>query len=578
MKNYCWKIGGEAGFGIMTMGLLFGKYLARHGYEVFGYSEYPSLIRGGHNTYEINFSLEKIRSSKWMIDFLVCLNEETYVNHKNRLKKGAVVFYDPDSFKIEREDLTLVPVNLKEILGKKNDPFVFANNLMLGASIGYLGGDLSSFEELLTEHFESKGREILKKNLYYGKLGYKIGANALGSNPKLINSKVTKKEKAVLTGNEAFSLGCVAADCRFYAAYPMTPASSVLTVLASWQEKTGMIVRHAEDEIGVVNEALGASFAGVRAAVGTSGGGLALMSESLSYAGLAEIPLVLFLAQRPGPATGMPTWTEQGDLLFSIYAGHGEFMKIVLAPGDVEEMLELTPLAFNLADIYQTPVILISDKFLSESFSSTSKRLAEKLLEKFGIDRGKLITSKSKAPRNYLRYKLTKDGISPRLLPGIDGFFYQANSYEHLEDSHTTEDAVVRVEQVNKRARKIETYLKNHFRPPQIYGDIEKAKLVIVGWGSVKGLVLDAVDILKDKRGEEIAFIHFNFVYPLDERKLKSIFSKVNGRLVLVENNSFAQFGRLLRSYGIFIQDRVLKYNGRPFYPEELVASFEKLL
>lgn len=579
-KSYLLKIGGEAGLGIMTTGVLFGKYFARVGYEVFGYVEYPSLIRGGHNTYEIHFSSEKIHSSKWEIDFLVCFNKETFEKHKHRLSKDAVIFYDPEEFEIDKRNCHLVEVPTRELLKKNNDPLLFLNAIYFGAVIGYLGGELKEAEKLVSEQFGKKGGEVLKKNLEYLRKGYEIGKSKF-QNPiskQVLNYKFetlnVNKTKLVMTGNEGFSLATIASDCRFYAAYPMTPSSSVLTYLADWQEKTGMIVRHAEDEIGVINEALGASFAGVRSAVGTSGGGFALMVESISYAGVAEIPIVIFLAQRPGPATGMPTWTEQGDLLFAINAGHGEFMKIILAPGDLEEMLELTPLAFNFADIYQTPVIVISDKFLSESFISIEEERVDKILGSIKIDRGKFLTSRNQVKGGkYLRYQLTEDGISPRLLPGIDGFFYQANSYEHLEDSHTTEDAVERVKQVDKRARKIKTFLEKDFRLPKVYGDLSKAKLVLVGWGSVKGPVLDVI-----KNFSDLAFVHFSFIWPMDKKRVRKVFEGVEDKLILVENNSFGQFGSLIEGLGLSFKEKILKYDGRPFYPEEIIASLKKLL
>ena len=306
---------------------------------------------------------------------------------------------------------------------------------------------------------------------------------------------------------------------------------------------------------------------GTRAAVGTSGGGFALMVESLSFAGVAEMPIVVFLSKRPGPATGMPTWTEQGDLLFAVHAGHGEFPKIVLAPGDADEMIELTLKAFNLADIYQTPVIVMSDMWLSESHKSVATETIKSLVKANKIERGKTIT----APKGevYLRYKLESDGISERLIPGAKGFFYQANSYEHFEDGHSAEDAVARRQQVDKRNQKTSTYLAAHFQKPKVYGDPKTAKKVFVSWGSMKGPILEAMEDLK-KEGIETALIHFTHMFPLDRARLQDLFSQSKD-YVLVENNSHAQFGRLLRQEtGIDLQKTLLKYDGRPFWKEEI--------
>ncbi|EKE14922.1 MAG: hypothetical protein ACD_12C00245G0014 [uncultured bacterium] len=359
----------------------------------------------------------------------------------------------------------------------------------------------------------------------------------------------------------------------------MTPSSTVLTDLAAWQENIGMAVRHAEDEISVINTAIGSSFAGVRSAVGTSGGGFSLMVESLSFAGITEIPIVVFLAQRPGPATGMPTWTEQGDLLFSVFSGHGEFQKIILAPGDNEEMIELTGKAYNLADIYQMPVIVMSDMYLSESHKSVTKKFVDEFVSNYKINRGKLFgqdqISNIKNSK-YLRYKITEDGISERLVPGTQGYFYQANSYEHVEDGHTTEEAQSRIDQVDKRARKWATYLKNDFSPPKIYGDLEKSETVFVSWGSTKGIILQAQKLLKTK-GIESAFIHFNHIYPLDKDKITELL-KQNKKYVLIENNSWGQFGKLLTmETGIEIEEKILRYDGRPITATEIVHKVIKL-
>jgi len=354
----------------------------------------------------------------------------------------------------------------------------------------------------------------------------------------------------------------------------MTPSSSVLATLASWEEKTGMVVRHSEDEIAVINTALGASFAGVRSAVGTSGGGFALMVESVSLAGITELPLVIFMAQRAGPATGMPTWTEQADLLFTVFSGHGEFPKIVLAPGDQEEMLELTGKAYNLADIYQTPVFVLSDMYLSESHASIPKKRLEAFISTYRVNRGKTVEKPSGLP--HLRYKDSPDGISERLIPGYPGVFYQANSYEHSADGHTSEKGEDRVEQVQKRNRKTETYLANHFSAPKVYGDFDTADVVFVSWGSLKGVV-NRAQILLAQSGKKSAHIHFTHVFPLDKEKVRKLF-EAKKRYILVEQNSQAQFGQLLTmSTGVAIHEKILKFNGRPLLPEEITSYVEKI-
>lgn len=572
MNKFLWKIGGEAGFGIMTTGVIFSKLATRSGYHIFDYSEYPSLVRGGHNTYEILVSDEEVFATKNDIDVLVCLNKVTYENYKSRLNVSSYAVYDKDSFEIDG-DFIKINVPFKSILQELQGQQIMLNTIALGASTALLDGDIDILYLMIEEEFGRKGMEVVGYNKQFAKRGYDYVKENYKDLVKQVLTKKDDKEKLVLAGNDAFSLGAVIADCRVYVAYPMTPTSNVLTILAAWQNKTGMVVRHAEDEISVINTALGSSFAGVRSSVGTSGGGFALMVEAISFAGIAEIPIVIFLGQRPGPATGMPTWTEQGDLLFACHAGHGEFPKIVLAPGDVYETIELTMKAFDMADVYQTPVIIMADKLLCESHKSHIKDQIVSLIENYVPNEGKSVRETSQSP--YLRYKLADDGISERLVPGAQGHFYQANSYEHLEDSHTTESSVERVKQVDKRQKKLTTYLINDFQLPTVYGDIEKSETIFVSWGSNKGAIIEARKILKEK-GVETAYVHFTYVYPLNKEKLKELFNK-DKRYILIENNSYGQFEKLLvMETGIEIKEKILKYDGRPIWVEEIVEYVNK--
>lgn len=573
MTDFTWLIGGEAGFGIMTTGVVFSKIATRSGFHIFDYVEYPSLIRGGHNAYEVHVSDSPVSHLSQTIDILVCLNKETYEKHRSRLTPSSMVIFDKDEFEI-KEDIKKIIIPFKKTLSDLKGQPVMKNTIALGASIAILGGDIDQLINIISEQFAKKGEEVINFNKQFVQAGFETVKKNYSEN---ILNKLVKRpggEKLVLTGNDAFSLGSVIADARFYVAYPMTPSSTVLTDLAAWQEKIGMVVRHAEDEISVINTAIGSSFAGVRSAVGSSGGGFALMVESLSFAGITEIPIVVFIAQRPGPATGMPTWTEQGDLLFSVFSGHGEFPKIVLAPGDNEEMIELTAKAYNLADIYQMPVIVISDMYLSESHKSVEKSFVDSFVSKYQINRGKLIGQDQVSnikDGKYLRYKLSEDGISERLIPGTPGHFYQANSYEHVEDGHTTEEAQPRIDQVHKREKKWATYLKNDFVLPTVYGDLEGSETVFVSWGSTKGIVMQAQKLLLDKKVNS-AFIHFNHIYPLDIDKTKELFNKQNKKYILVENNSWGQFGKLLKmETGFEFKEKLLRYDGRPIVAEDIV-------
>lgn len=566
-------IGGEAGFGIMTTGVVFSKIASRLGFNIFDYVEYPSLIRGGHNAYEINVADFELNHLKPIIDVLVCLNKETFDKHSTRLTKESIVVYDENEFKIEGE-YKKVSVPFKNIVTELKGQAVMKNIVALGASLAVVGAKLDELLKLIEEQFARKGKEVIDLNQQFARRGYDEALKSFTNPNQWLVKKENVEDKLILTGNDAFSLSSVISDCRFYCAYPMTPSSSVLTNLAAWQEKNNMVVRHAEDEISVINTAIGASFAGVRSSVGTSGGGFALMVEAISLSGITEIPIVIFLAQRPGPATGMPTWTEQGDLLFTVHAGHGEFPKIVLTPGNQEEMIELTGKAFNLADIYQLPVIVVSDMYLSEGHKSVKKSFVDAVIKTYKINRGKLIREMSNPEpktKNFLRYKLTNDGISDRLIPGTKGYYYQANSYEHVEDGHTTEEAQPRIDQVNKRAKKWQAYLNQDFELPKYFGEKE-AKIVFVSWGSNYGAILEAQKQLSEK-GVKTGFWHFTHVYPLDKEKIKSLFEK-DKKYILVENNSWGQFGKLLTmETGVEIENKILRYDGRPITAEYIISK-----
>lgn len=563
--QFTWKIGGEAGFGIMTTGLLFAKIAARRGYKTFDFVEYPSLIRGGHNAYDVTVGDEDVTTLKKNIDVLICLNKETFELHSRSLSKDAVILYDRDVFTLP-EGIQGVHIPYTQILKEMSGLVIMKNMIALGASLALLGAELGELHDILQQQFGKKGGDVVELNQKFAQRGYDIVQE---SYPNLIKPLLKKREgmkQMIISGNEAFSYAAVGADCRFYAAYPMTPSSGVLTALAGWSAKTGMVVRHAEDEIAVINSALGASFAGVRSAVGTSGGGFALMVEAVSMAGVIEQPIVIFLSQRPGPATGMPTWTEQGDLLFAVHSGHGEFQKIVLAPGDHFEMITMTLKAFDLADIYQMPVIVMSDMLLSESHKSICSDDVEKHIAQYKPNRGKIIENPEGG--TYKRYEITNDGISPRLIPGAKGAYYQANSYEHLEDSHTTESAEERIKQVDKRARKWKTYLENDFALPEIIGDITQAKTVLVGWGSTLGVAKEAVK----QAGDQLAYVHFSSVYPLHKTKINSLLSPLADKMILIENNSTAQFGQLLQmETGILIERKLLRYDGRAITVEQIL-------
>jgi len=424
--------------------------------------------------------------------------------------------------------------------------------------------------DVIANVFGDKGAEIVEMNHAAAKFGYEYATKNLDlkSFPYKLKAKTKNNEALAVTANDAVSLGAVAAGCKFMSSYPMTPASSILHNLAAWGEKVGMVVKHSEDEISAIHMAIGAGFAGVRSMTATSGGGFALMNEGLSLAGITETPVVIAESQRPGPATGLPTWTEQGDLAYVVNSGHGEFIRVVLTPGDAEEAFYLTTQAFNLAEKYQIPVFILLDKYISEGHQLVSNLD----LDKIEIDRGLLLTEKDlEKIKDYKRYQVTKSGVSPRAIPGQKGGVHLANSDEHDEHGFTIEGFTpqIRVDQVEKRLAKLEGILKE-VPSPRLFGP-EKARITLIGWGSIKGVVLEALKSLDD-----VNFLYVPCPWPLPEEKMRQAVKGVK-KLVDIENNATGQFANLLRQQtGIEVDEKLLKYDGAQFFPEEVVESLKK--
>ncbi len=535
-----WKIAGAAGEGIKVSGLILQKTAFRAGFYTYGSTEYPSLIRGGHNTYQVAISSEPIQSGRTRIDLLVDLKNSTIAS---------------------------LPIPLAD-LAKQSGNLLTKNTVSLGASCALLGLDLTILKSVITEAFAGKDQAIIDQNHQAAQLGFDYAAkNFADKKLKLDTPKQPHQDKIMLCGNEALALGAVAGGMKFYCAYPMTPSTPILHYLAANAQKLNIVVNHAEDEIGVINMAIGAGFGGVRSMVATSGGGFSLMVEGLGLAGVTETPVVIILGMRPGPASGMPTWSGQGDLLFAINAAQDEFPRIVLAPGDSEEAFDLAAKAQNLAEKYQLPVIILSDKNMGEGYY-TSQRPADKYKNR----RYSLAPAGSESDQPFSRYQVTESGISPRPLPGSTGGIHLANSYEHDELGYATEVSEERVKQMNKRLKKLETIVKaGDVIAPQVFGP-KTAKTTLVSWGSNKGAIIDALAQLPDTN-----YLHFSWMWPFPKEQFLGLV-KNSPRLVAVEGNATAQLTKLIRQEtGIEIKDKILKYDGRQFYPEEIIEKVQKL-
>jgi 2-oxoglutarate ferredoxin oxidoreductase subunit alpha len=572
-------VGGEAGAGITRSGFLFAKTCLRGGLYVFGANDYQSLIRGGHNFYTVKADAEMVYSQADTIDLLLALNKETIHLHKHELVAGAGIIYDGDQItvtdeEIGRDNKKLYPVPLRKIVKELEGPQIMENTVALGASIALLDYDPELLNEVLRDTFRPKTAEL---NIEAAKRGYNYTQEHYGNNfgYRLKKTSSAGKHRIFLTGNEAIGLGALNAGCKLYAAYPMTPATSLLHFLAPLDREYKMVVIQVENEIAAVNMVAGASYAGVRSMTATSGGGFCLMSEGLGMIGMTETSPVIVLVQRPGPSTGLPTYTAQGDLRFAIHASQGEFPRVVIAPGDVEESFYMTLEAFNLAEKFQIPALIISDKYLAESHG-TAEPFDQ---NRSGIDRGNLITeTEYTGDEEYKRHKFTENGISPRAMPGTKGAIVRTNADEHNELGYTTEDPVLTTKMADKRFKKLDALTKEleNYETVKLYGP-EEADATIMGWGSTKGPIRETMKILS-MEDSTVNYLQIVYLTPFPADKVQKILQSAK-KTIVVENNKTSQLSSLIREHLLTTVDhKILKYDGRPFNPEALSRSIKEAL
>ncbi|HLC46113.1 MAG TPA: 2-oxoacid:acceptor oxidoreductase subunit alpha [Candidatus Nanoarchaeia archaeon] len=555
-------ISGAAGKGILTIINVLTKTLKQSGFHVFATNEYMSRIRGGTNSAEIRVSSKRVSAFINRIDILVPLDKGAIPHLKERITKDTVILGDKGQAAADIP-MTDIPFgNIALDLGKS----VFENVVAAGTLLGLFGIKPELLDEVLKGQFGSKGEEIVKKNIEAGRAGLEKGqalAKAGTVRIELIPDKNVANE-LFLNGTEALGIGAISGGCDFISSYPMSPATGVLTFIAQQSKEFDIVIDQAEDEIAAINAGLGAWYAGARAMVTTSGGGFALMTEGVSLSGMIETPIVIHIGQRPGPATGLPTRTEQGDLSFAVYSGHGDFPRIVLAPGTIKDATVLTHKAFNLADRFQIPVFILSDQFFLDSYTTCPDLEVEKLpVERF-------IT---KTAKDYKRYKLTSDGISPRGIPGYGEGLVCVDSDEHDETGHITESEAVRNAMMDKRLVKKAAAILKEAIPPQIIGSKDYST-IIVGWGSTHSAIAEAIENLGRK---DVAFLYFTQVFPLQAGVADTIKKAKN--MILVENNASGQFGKILQlATGMVPHHKILKSSGAPFTVEELVEDFRRLI
>ncbi len=556
--SYSVVLSGEAGQGLKTIETLFMVLLQKSGYHAFLSKEFMSRVRGGNNTTEIRISSGPVGAFVERIDLLVVFSGDGLSRLMDRIDAHTVIIGEKEDIEAIPTGAILKPIPIASKM-KELGNAIFANNLINGLLCGLFKCDESIAHEAIRKQFESKGAEVVDKNLAAFQMGEDLSKTLeLGI---AIKKEAHTKKQFALNGSVSIGIGAIAGGCDFIASYPMSPSTAVLAYLATKARQCGIVVEQAEDEIAAINMCLGAWYTGARGMVTTSGGGFALMTEGVSLAGIIESPAVIHLAQRPGPGTGLPTRTEQGDLNLALYAGHGDFPRIIYAPGTFDDGIRLTHRAFEMADAFQVPVFVLTDQYFLDSEGFTDK-----------IDFSTLPIHRKvvKTDAGYLRYSLTESGVSPRGVPGYGDGFVCVDSDEHTEEGRITEDFSVRKAMVEKRMRKLSAYEDIE---PEILGPTDY-KTLVIGWGSTYGAIKEALELLGRK---DVAFAYFRQVFPLP-KSTKAILAKAK-RLVLVENNVTGQFGDLIgKELHIGIENRILQYNGTPFSVESLARKLEGAL
>ena len=576
-------IGGAAGDGVASAGNTLALSVARQGQAVYAYNSYQSVIRGGHSWLRLRISAEKPVNHGDQVDALIALNQDTLDRHLQELVAGGVALYNSTKVKPRYEPpkgVQLCALPLPDLTPAYKELPVMQNTVAVGAVMRLMGLDFTGLESVLESTFAKKP-QVVKVNVEAARAGYDYAAAHFQPLSKQLRQ--TTQNWALVTGNELFAMGAAFAGCKFYCAYPMSPATHILEWFAAHGKELGICVRQVEDEISVINMTIGAGHMGVRGMCATSGGGLALMTEAIGLSGMLETPVVVINVQRAGPSTGVPTKTEQGDLNQAFGASQGDFPRIIIAPLSMPDCFTTPALAFNLADRYQCPVIILSDLLMSEGNETVDPALVD---IEFEIDRGELITAapgggdgRDGAGEPYLRYKDTASGISPRALPGVPGHLYVAGSDEHDEDgvliSDVYTDTVRRKKMVDKRRRKMTTVLE-HLPAPTLEGPVD-AEVTLVGWGSTWGVLTEAVEHL-NRDGIAANHLQVKFLVPFHASEVGAFLGK-SRRVIVVENNQSGQFARHLRAEtGIAAHGHIRKYDGEPFEPKHIVAGVKEIL
>lgn len=551
-------IGGAAGQGLDTLSRILEKILQKQGYYVFTNKDYMSRIRGGHNFIQVRFGDEKIFSHDPQPHLILALNTQTYDKHREKLRPDGFIIAD-EKLNLSDEALRAYPFS-DYMQSHKNNRLL--TSLLIGAVLKHFGLSMDYVSEVFKDIFKTD--ELITVNMEACAYGYE-------SSPEVFQApKAQKQDMILISGNEATALGAIAAGLSYYSAYPMTPATGIMNYLTKKQKEAGFVVEQAEDEIAAISAAMGASYAGVRAMTGTSGGGFALMVEHVSFIGVAETPLVVVDVQRPGPATGLPTRTAQGDLNMMLGSGHGEFPKLVTSLTDVESAFYDMQRAFNMADRYQLPVLVLSDQYLADA----TVTLAPFDFHRIPIARH--LSPPELIPQDYQRYAVTENGISPRYIPGqTPDAIHLADSHEHDPYGHPTEDVTKVLAQMEKRMRKLQTLTADLLEPEHI-GD-QHPDILLIAWGSTGEILREAIQEMQAE-SLSIGALIFKDLYPLPQKKLMALAPQAK-KIINVEHNMTGQFGKLITmETGLKMDHSILKYDGRQLNFKEMIQAVKEVI
>jgi 2-oxoglutarate ferredoxin oxidoreductase subunit alpha len=539
----------------------------RAGLSTFANQDAMSRIRGGNNFLQLRVADGPVCCPREKCDIIVALDKGSVYLHTASLTENGVIVADNETFRIDDVDKRLFNVPFRRIVAQMELDAILINSVACGVLTGLTGVPFDFAAETLRSFFSKKGDKLIDANFRAAKAGNEF-VHAQNRENHIQVPALPDHDRLLMSGNDALALGAIKAGCRFYSAYPMSPSTDIMETMCRFAPDYKIVVEQAEDEIAAVNMVIGASFAGVRAMTGTSGGGFALMGEGISLAGMTETPLVIVNGQRPAPATGLPTRTEQADLDLAIHSGHGEFARAVFAPGTVEEAFTIMVHAFEMADKFQIPVVVLSDQYLADSQTTVDP----KSLTGPAPIRHLLSKDESQSIELYRRYALTESGISPRAVPSWIKDPIYVDSDEHTEEGHITEDADVRVVMVQKRFHKKMALLEKEIIAPTAVNG-ENADLVLVGFGSTYGVMREAAETTTSQK---IGFLHLSQVWPFPAGAVTAALEKAN-RVVTVENNAGAQLAKLLRrETGIVVNGSILKYDGRPFAIDFLIRELNR--